>query len=246
MAVKREYDIVYISSTNRVGTTKSFRAGASSFKKFLKEVPKRTYKKIPQTVYANVSKQIRRFWKDNYEGKIGWELNSNTPRGAAIKNLYNNRGETFDLAPAFGMLKAKYRGNSFGLRTGNLYESIGSAKGTEATVRTSSEDFGGDRRGFDVAIQTRFKTERFHGSDNMRYPRGDVESGVPVSRPGALNYAEAFSEMITPPDERYSSVLIALSPDQLDRIRKYLRKSWSVEIKDVVQTELIPKLTKAI
>ena len=231
-----------VDSSGQSITPAQLRKRMRTFVKTIHDLPERVAQKFPRTFQATINNKVRGFWKENYLSKQAWQATSHSELGARIKDSQYFRGDTFKLAP---LGKFEMAGNSmtFGLRTGNLMNAIGSPVGTSITTRISKKDQSGERSFF-YGILIGINESVFNGDNNMRYIEGDTDRAVPVSRPGREgNYLYHFSRLITQGSPDTTSVLVRLSQNQLQNISDFIMENWRIRVRDTVQLAALKPLT---
>jgi hypothetical protein len=234
---EKALELVAIGTSGRQLPFSKFVENINAFTRTLSELPARTFKKVPATVYPTVANRARGYWRENYNNRRQWLVKKHTVTGARQKNWEYRRGNTFRLSP-MGKLPMIGNSSTFGLRTGNIRDTITSRRGTDVQLRQTTVTTG-DTRSFDLAIQVRVKPEVFDAGDSNRRFIGKTRRRTKVS---TGNYFQRFSQMITPGGIGATSVLVRLWDEQLDNIRRFIRDHWTVAARDVVQTELLAKL----
>jgi len=231
----RTIEILAFNSNGRKISIETLSKNIKNFGERLESLPAKIRKRVPTaTLKTEIPKQVRQYWKENYISKVFWGTKTfRDVEWARIKERNLQRGDKFKLAPMFNGPQ-RYGREVFGLRTGNIRDTISSGAGSVVSLRTSKESSRNTKK-FNLNIQVRMRVEAFGGSNNIQNT-GDGREWK-VSRPsGGMNYMQHFGRYINKGEGE--SVFVKLTKPQLNKIGKDIEKKWGVETRHVIETEL--------
>jgi len=197
----------------RTGST-----GAKAIKdaqKRITGIPRRMQKEIPSGFYGGMANMTRRFFRENYDNKRGWENPFYTSQKYMTKkDKWVAEGHFFDIGSAFKAMPCIFDSNTFGKLTGLISNTIGTKVAT-----TSSTNVKTVKGGVNINVSVGIDPRLFEGGSSHVYR--SKRTGRIIKDKKADNHLLAFSNRVT--KEGDDSVFTKVWPDQRIQIKRFAR-----------------------